>query len=169
MRSTSRGSVRLKSKSFSSLPVIKFNYMSSEQDWVDFRKCILITRELFAQKAFKPFSGVEIQPGNTVQTDEAVNEFIAEHAESAYHPCGTCKMGKSSDPESVVDHSCKVIGVDNLRVADSSIFPRITNGNLNGPSIMVGEKASDHILGLNPLAPQNVEPWINKKWRTSDR
>jgi choline dehydrogenase len=143
--------------------------MSSEQDWIDFRKCISIARELFAQTAFKPFSGEEIQPGATVQNNEALNAFIAEHAESAYHPCGTCKMGKASDPEAVVDSSCKVIGFENLRVADSSIFPRITNGNLNGPSIMVGEKASDHILGLNPLTPENLEPWVNEKWQTSDR
>jgi choline dehydrogenase len=78
-------------------------------------------------------------------------------------------MGKVSDPKAVVDSSCNVIGVENLRVADSSIFPRITNGNLNGPSIMVGEKASDHILGLNPLASENLEPWINPNWRSLDR
>jgi choline dehydrogenase len=136
---------------------------------VDFRKCIFIARQLFAQDAFKPFSGSEIQPGVQAQTEEALNTFIAHHAESAYHPCGTCKMGKTSDPKAVVDPSCNVIGVENLRVADSSIFPRITNGNLNGPSIMVGEKASDHILGLNPLTPENLEPWINQKWQTSDR
>ena len=169
MRSNSRGSVQLRSKRFDSSPKIKFNYMSNDQDWMDFRKCILISRELFAQDAFKPFSGSEIQPGVQAQTDEALNKFIAEHAESAYHPCGTCKMGKISDPEAVVDSSCNVIGVENLRVADSSIFPRITNGNLNGPSIMVGEKASDHILGFNPLTPENLEPWINQKWQTSDR
>ena len=169
MRSKSRGSVSLKSKKFSSPPKIQFNYMSYDQDWIDFRKCISLTREIFRQNAFKPYSGCEIQPGFTVQTDEALNKFISEHAESAYHPCGTCKMGKISDPEAVVDSSCKVIGVENLRVADSSVFPQITNGNLNGPSIMVGEKASDHILGLNPLKPENLEPWINPNWRNSDR
>jgi choline dehydrogenase len=62
-----------------------------------------------------------------------------------------------------------VIGVEGLRVADSSIFPRITNGNLNAPSIMVGEKAADHILGRRPLTPLNDEPWINPDWRTSQR
>jgi choline dehydrogenase len=143
--------------------------MSSDQDWIDFRKCISIARDLFAQDAFKPYRGAEIQPGVEVQTDEEINEFIATHAESAYHPCGTCKMGKVSDPESVVDPSCKVIGVENLRVVDSSIFPRITNGNLNGPSIMVGEKAADHILGLDSLTPENLEPWINQNWRISER
>jgi choline dehydrogenase len=69
----------------------------------------------------------------------------------------------------VVDPECRVIGVDRLRVADSSIFPRVTNGNLNAPSIMVGEKASDHILGRTPLAPIESHPWINPRWRESDR
>ena len=64
---------------------------------------------------------------------------------------------------------CRVIGVEGLRVADSSIFPRVTNGNLNAPSIMTGEKAADHILGKTPLAPSNQEPWINPRWRESDR
>ena len=75
----------------------------------------------------------------------------------------------SDDMMSVVDPECRVIGVDGLRVADSSIFPRVTNGNLNAPSIMTGEKASDHILGRTPLAPSNQEPWINPRWQASDR
>jgi choline dehydrogenase len=78
-------------------------------------------------------------------------------------------MGAVDDPFAVVDPECRVIGVDGLRVADSSIFPRIPNGNLNGPSIMVGEKASDHILGRTPLARSNQEPWINPRWQVSDR
>ncbi|MDG2473771.1 MAG: choline dehydrogenase [Paracoccaceae bacterium] len=169
MRSSSRGSVKLSANNFQSSPKIKFNYMSADQDWVDFRKCISIAREIFSQKAFDPYRGMEIQPGESVQSDIEIDKFIAEHAESAYHPCGTCKMGKIIDPMAVVDPNCRVIGVEKLRVADSSIFPQITNGNLNAPSIMVGEKASDHILGLNPLMPENLEPWISKNWRISDR
>ncbi|HRK43938.1 MAG TPA: GMC oxidoreductase, partial [Gemmobacter sp.] len=92
-----------------------------------------------------------------------------EHVESAYHPCGTCRMGRADDPMAVVDPEARVIGVEGLRVADSSIFPRVTNGNLNGPSIMTGEKAADHILGRVPLAPSNLEPWINPDWQTSQR
>jgi len=69
----------------------------------------------------------------------------------------------------VVDPECRVIGVEGLRVADSSIFPRITNGNLNAPSIMTGEKASDYILGKAPLAAENAQPWINPKWETEQR
>lgn len=78
-------------------------------------------------------------------------------------------MGSKDDPMAVVDPTCKVIGVEGLRVADSSIFPHVTYGNLNGPSIMTGEKASDHILGRDPLPRSNQEPWINPNWLVSDR
>lgn len=161
MRSPSRGAITLKTPKAEDAPVIRFNYMSTDQDWVDFRRCVRMTREIFAQDAFKPYVKSEIQPGSHLQSDDEIDSFIREHAESAYHPCGTCRMGASDDPTAVVDSECKLIGVENLRVADSSIFPRITNGNLNAPSIMVGEKASDHILGRTPLPPSNAMPWLH--------
>ena len=169
MRSPSRGNVTLKSADPAEPPRIVFNYMSTEEDWADFRHAIRLTREIFAQPAFDPYRGAEIQPGADVTSDEAIDAFVREHAESAYHPCGTCRMGRADDPASVVDPECRVIGVDRLRVVDSSIFPRITNGNLNAPSIMVGEKAADLILGRPPLPAENAEPWINPRWETSDR
>ena len=169
MRSPSRGSVTLRSADPKDKPKILFNYMSHEKDWADFRTAIRLTREIFAQDAFKPYAGKEIQPGKDCQTDDELDGFTREHVESAYHPCGTCKMGDRNDPMAVVDHECRVIGVDGLRVADSSIFPRITNGNLNSPSIMTGEKAADHILGRTPLPAENAEPWINPNWETSQR
>lgn len=169
MRSASRGAVTLASNDPKAAPDILFNYMSQPQDWEDFRTCIRLTREVFAQAAFTPFAGKEIQPGAELQSDAALDGFIREHVESAYHPCGTCKMGAVDDPMAVVDPECRVIGVDGLRVADSSIFPRIPNGNLNGPSIMVGEKASDHILGRDPLPRSNAEPWISPRWKSSQR
>ncbi|QPC94064.1 choline dehydrogenase [Mesorhizobium sp. INR15] len=169
MRSKSRGSVTLRSPDARANPVIRFNYMSHPDDWTDFRHCIRLTREIFGQSAFDAFRGKEISPGSQVQSDDELDMFIRDHAESAYHPCGTCKMGRADDLMSVVDPECRVIGVDGLRVADSSIFPRVTNGNLNAPSIMTGEKASDHILGRTPLAPSNQEPWINPRWQASDR
>lgn len=169
MRSPSRGRVTLRSSDPAAAPRILFNYMSQEKDWADFRNCIRLTREIFAQDAFAPFVKHEIQPGDAVQSDEDLNDFIREHVESAYHPCGTCKMGDRSDPMAVVDPECRVIGVDNLRVADSSIFPQITNGNLNGPSIMVGEKASDHILRRTPLPASNQQPWIHPDWESRQR
>ncbi len=169
MRSPSRGEVTLASSDPLVAPKIRFNYMSTEQDWQDFRQCIRLTREIFAQEAFAPFVKSEIQPGADYQSDEELDAAIREHAESAYHPCGTCKMGRVDDPMAVVDPDCRVIGIDGLRVADSSIFPQITNGNLNGPSIMVGEKASDHILGKGTLAAANETPWINPRWKTAQR
>lgn len=169
MRSKSRGSVTLRSPDARAKPVIRFNYMSHPDDWTEFRHCIRLTREIFGQKAFDNFRGKEISPGNHVQSDEDLDAFIRDHAESAYHPCGTCKMGRADDLMSVVDPECRVIGVEGLRVADSSIFPRVTNGNLNAPSIMTGEKAADHILGRTPLAPSNQEPWINPRWQVADR
>ncbi|MFZ1338800.1 MAG: choline dehydrogenase [Paracoccaceae bacterium] len=169
MRSKSRGAVTLRSGKPEDAPVIRFNYMSDPEDWEDFRACIRLTREIFGQDAMKPFVKHEIQPGAGVATDDQIDAFIREHAESAYHPCGTCKMGRADDPMAVVDPETRVIGVDGLRVADSSIFPQVTNGNLNGPSIMTGEKAADHILGRTPLAALNLEPWINPNWRTAQR
>ena len=149
MRSPSRGAVTLKSSDPKEPPSIIFNYMSSTQDWEDFRHCIRVTRKIFAQAAFDPYRGKEIQPGADAQSDEELDGFIREHAESAFHPCGTVKMGAIDDPSAVVDPKCRVIGVDGLRVVDSSIFPQITYGNLNAPSIMTGEKAADHILEVH--------------------
>jgi choline dehydrogenase len=168
MRSPSSGAVTLRDADPASDPVIRFNYMSEEQDWIDFRKAIRLTREIFAQPAFAAHAKHEIQPGAQAQTDDELDDFIREHAESAYHPCGTCKMGRADDPMAVVDADCRVIGVEGLRVADSSIFPRITNGNLNGPSILVGEKAADHILGRK-LPRENAQPWMHPDWETAQR
>ncbi len=169
MRSKSRGEIRLRSADPMDDPLIRFNYMSHDDDWQEFRTCIRLTREIFAQEAFRPFASHEIQPGAKVQGDDDLDAFIREHAESAYHPCGTCRMGRAGDAHAVVDSETRVIGVDGLRVADSSIFPRITNGNLNAPSIMVGEKASDHILGHAPLPAENASPWIHPDWRDAQR
>ncbi len=169
MRSPSRGTVRLASARPREAPRITFNYMAHEQDWLDFRHCVRLTREIFTQPAFAPYSGDEIQPGAGAQSDDEIDDFVRQHVESAYHPCGTARMGRADDPMAVVDPTCRVIGVERLRLADSSIFPRVTNGNLNAPSIMVGEKAADHILGRAPLAPMHEAPWINPRWRESDR
>ncbi|MFN3260789.1 MAG: choline dehydrogenase [Pikeienuella sp.] len=169
MRSRSRGAVTLRSSEPKAAPVIRFNYMSHEEDWAEFRHCVRLTREVIAQPPFDRWRGKEIQPGAGVETDEEIDSFIRDHAESAYHPCGTCRIGRADDPLAVVDPSLRVIGVDRLRVADSSVFPVITNGNLNAPSIMTGEKAADLILGRPAPPPTNRRPWINPRWRESDR
>jgi choline dehydrogenase len=169
MRSKSRGRVALTGTAAEAPPSILFNYMSHEEDWLDFRRAIRLTREIMAQAPMAPFAGAEILPGADAQSDEALDAVIREHAESAYHPCGTCRMGRADDPGAVVDPETRVIGVDGLRVADASIFPQITNGNTNAPAIMVGEKAADHILGRAPLARDNRQPWIAPDWQTKQR
>lgn len=168
MRSKSRGAVTLRSGDPADAPKILFNYMSHPDDWEEFRRCIRLTREVFGQPAMQPYVKSEIQPGSDLQSDADLDAFLKEHVESAYHPCGTCRMGRADDPMAVVDPECRVIGVEGLRVADSSIFPQVTNGNLNGPSIMTGEKASDHILGRK-LPKSNLEPVMNPNWRTGQR
>ncbi len=169
MRSASRGWVRLRSSDPAAPPVIQFNYMSTPEDWRDFRTCIRLTREIFQQEAFKPFAGREIAPGAAVESDEALDDFIRDAVESAYHPCGTCRMGRPDDPMAVVDPQCRVIGLEGLRVIDSAIIPQITNGNLNGPSLMIGEKGSDHVLGREPLPASNQAPWVHPDWENSQR
>ena len=169
MRSASRGEITLRSADPDAPPRIHFNYMSEASDWEEFRRALRLTREIFAQPAMRPYVKHEIQPGADLQTDDELDGFIRDHAESAYHPCGTARMGAVDDPGAVVDPDCRVIGVAGLRVADSSIFPRITNGNLNAPSIMVGEKAADHILGQGMLPRDERTPWEPSDWEASQR
>ncbi|MEM6384618.1 MAG: choline dehydrogenase [Pseudomonadota bacterium] len=168
MRSPSRGMVRLKSANPTTPPEIRFNYMSTEQDWTDFRQAIRLTREIFEQEAFQDYAAGELFPGSDVVSDAQIDGFIRDHAESAYHACGTCRMGDTDDPGAVVDPQGRVIGVDGLRIADSSIFPQIPNGNLNAPSIMVGEKVAAHILGKT-LPKEDVTPWVHPNWENSQR
>ncbi len=169
MRSKSRGTVRLRSADPADKPVIRFNYMSHPDDWTEMRACVRLTREIFAQAAFDPYRGQEISPGEAVQTDEQIDAFVREHVESAYHPCGTCRMGAADDPTAVVDPETKVIGLAGLRVVDSSIMPSVTTGNLNAPTIMIGEKAADAILGRTPLAASNTGVYTAANWETEQR
>ncbi|MEQ8557425.1 MAG: choline dehydrogenase [Henriciella sp.] len=155
-RTTARGQVRLSSADPLAAPSIQFNYMSSEADWKAFRACVRLTREIFSQPSLNVYGGGEIAPGPDCTSDEDIDAFVAREVESAYHPCGTCRMGSPDDPEAVVDPECRVIGVEGLRVVDSSVFPNITNGNINAPTLMVAEKAADHILGKTPLAADTV-------------
>ena len=169
MRSKSRGRVRLASTDPDAAPSILFNYMSHADDWRDFRACVRLSREILSQPALAAYAGEEIAPGSAIESDAAIDDYLREAVESAYHPCGTCRMGAGDDPDAVVDPECRVIGLDGLRVVDSSVFPRITNGNINAPTIMVAEKASDHILDRAPPAPAGDVPWIHPDWETRQR
>ena len=169
MRSKSRGWVRLRSADPADKPRLFFNYMSHPDDWTEMRACVRLTREIFAQKAFDPYRGREIQPGADVVDDEAIDAFIRDKVESAYHPSCTCKMGALADPLAVVDPQARVIGVEGLRVVDSSIMPSVTTGNLNAPTIMLAEKAADHILGRPALAPSNAPYYRAANWQHAQR
>lgn len=167
MRSKSRGTVRLASANPKDRPIIDPNYMSHPEDWEEMRASVRLTREIFAQEAFADLRGAEIAPGKDIQTDEEIDAFVADHAESAYHPSCSCKMG--SDDMSVVDEKTRVHGVEGLRVVDSSIMPTIASGNLNAPTIMIGEKAADIIRGRTPLAPSNAPYFVHPEWETKQR
>jgi choline dehydrogenase len=169
MRSKSRGTVTLRSADPRDKPKIQFNYMSHPDDWAEMRACVRLTREIFQQPAFAPFRGREIQPGADCETDDQIDAFIADHVESALHPSCTCKMGNPDDPMAVVDPELRVIGVEGLRIVDSSVMPSITTGNLNAPTIMIGEKGADHILGKPLLAPSNAPYYTAPDWKTAQR
>jgi choline dehydrogenase len=164
MRSKSRGWVRLASTDPLAKPRIFFNYMSQ-----DMRACVRLTRELFSQPAFERYRGRELAPGSDVTRDADIDAFIRRKVESAYHPSCTCKMGDPEDPLAVVDAEARVIGLEALRVVDSSIMPAITNGNLNAPTIMLAEKAADHILGKPLLPPSDAPFYEAPNWRTAQR
>lgn len=157
MRSPSRGRVQLKSKDPRQHPSILFNYMSSEQDWQEFRDGIRLTREIMAQPALDPYRGREISPGADVQSDAQLDAFIREHAETAFHPSCSCKMGE--DDMAVVDGQGRVHGLQGLRVVDASIMPEIITGNLNATTIMIAEKIADRIRGRQPL-PRSTAPYF---------
>jgi choline dehydrogenase len=169
MRSKSRGWVRLRSADPADPPKIQFNYMSHAEDWIETRACVRLTREIIAQRAFDPYRGREIMPGADCVSDEAIDAFVRDDIDTAYHPSCSCKMGSPSDPSAVVDPETRVIGVEALRVVDSSIMPSITNGNLNAPTIMLAEKAADMIRGLDPLPASNAPYYAAPDWETKQR
>jgi choline dehydrogenase len=158
MRSRSRGWVRLRSSDPADAPRVCFNYLSKEEDLEEFRAAVRLSREIFEQPAFDGLRGEELSPGPDVQDDNALNAFLRNAVESAYHPSCTCKMG--SDDLSVVDEQCRVIGLKGLRIVDSSIMPSIVSGNLNAPTIMIAEKAADIIRGRPPLPPSAAPVYI---------
>ena len=167
MRSKSRGTVRLASADPRDPPRIRFNYMSHTDDWADMRACVRLTREIFAQPAFDPYRGEELAPGHAVENDADIDAFVRQTVQSAYHPCGTCKMG--TDRMAVVDPEGRVRGIEGLRVVDSSIMPTITTGNLNAPTIMIAEKAADAIRGRQPLPASKAAFYDTPDWKTTQR
>jgi choline dehydrogenase len=167
MRQEARGWIKLKSGNPKDHPRIQPFYLQTENDRREFRDAVKLTREIFAQKAFDPYRGPEINPGDNVKTNEEIDAFIRRRGDSAYHPSCSCKMG--TDEMAVVDPQARVHGIEGLRVADASIMPSIVSGNLNAPTIMMAEKCSDMILGKTPLPPANAPVWQSPNWQTSQR
>ncbi len=154
MRPTSRGNVRLRSNKITDAVHIDPNYMSTQEDWRVMREAMKLGLEVAKQPAFKPFHFREDTPGENIRSGSAMDDFIRDDAASAYHPCGTCKMGAAEDPMAVLDSELRVRGVEGLRVIDASAMPSLPSANINAATIMMAEKASDLLLENEPLAPQ---------------
>ncbi|CAB3404459.1 unnamed protein product [Caenorhabditis bovis] len=163
MRSQSKGYLMLQSKDPRRAPIINPNYMNEDDDWKEFRRCIRLSRELFASKSFDEFRGKELAPGEEAQSDADIDKFVKEKAASAYHPSCTCKMGKSDDSMAVVNpNTMGVYGTENLKVVDASVMPSIVSGNLNAPVIMMAERAADLILHKKQqLPPSKAKVWTH--------
>lgn len=163
----SRGRIQICSADVRKAPSILFNYMQHQDDIEGFRACVRLTRNIIGQPAFDPYRDSEIQPGEKVQTDEEIDAFVRAYAESAYHPSCACRMG--TDALAVVDPETRVQGIQGLRVVDSSIFPTITNGNLNSPTIMLAERAADLIKGKGMLPAAGVAVYMDSEYRNRQR
>ena len=140
----SRGEITLKSSNPYDYPKIQFNYLEDDYDLKETVKCVRVARKILCQNSMKPFAGKEIGPGDNANSDEEIEEYVRSKAETAYHPSCTLKMG--IDDMAVVDEKLKIHGLQNIRVADASVMPEITSGNLNAPTLMIGERAADFIL-----------------------
>ena len=156
IRPESRGTVRLASSSPADAPVIDSNYLATDNDWFVMREGLKLASDLLAQPAFSKFHQREDIPGKHIKTDANLNNFIREDASSAYHPCGTARMGTDGDERAVVDLNLNVCGIDNLRIVDASVIPAIPSANINACVFMIAEKAADIILGKAPLKPETT-------------
>ncbi|HUV23582.1 MAG TPA: choline dehydrogenase [Gammaproteobacteria bacterium] len=164
---SSRGTIRALTPSVQDKPEIQFNYLQHDDDIEGFRACVRLTREIISQPAMDAYRGSEIQPGETIQSDEQIDAFVRSAVESAYHPSCACRMGE--DDMAVVDSETRVRGIEALRLVDSSIFPTIPNGNLNSPTIMVAERAADIIKGKGLLAASDAPVGLGRDWETLQR
>ena len=166
MRSDARGSVSITTSDPFASPRLRFNYLTTEKDRKEWIEAISCTRRIMTQPAFDRYRGAEMAPGDDVAGDAAILEFVASQGESAYHPCGTCRMGTGE--MAVVDANLSVRGVEGLRVVDASVMPTITNGNLNAPVLMIAEKAADLILNCPVAEPMPLDFYRHDRHRSTD-
>ena len=166
MRPESRGTVRLASARPDDAPRIDPNYLATDRDWHEMRQGLKLGRELLAQEAFREFHVREDLPGSQVQTDAQWDAFIREDASSAYHPCGTARMGADGDPRAVVDLDLRLRGLEGLRVVDASVIPAVPSANINACVFMMAEKAADLIL-KRPVLPPEPVPYYRARGATA--
>ena len=169
MRPSSRGSLRLRSRNPRDYPRLLFNYLATGEDTQALVQGLKLIREIHAQPVLASYSGEELAPGSAVHTDEQIEKWVRDNLNTAYHPVSTCRMGPDSDPTAVVDPQLRVHGMQSLRVVDASIMPDLMSGNTNAPSIMIGEKGADMILGNSPLPRDDADVWIHPSWATTQR
>ncbi len=152
LRPESKGTIGLRSTDPFDTPAIDPNYLATEEDRRVMREGLKIMRDVVGQNALKPYRGPEMSPGESVKTDDEIDAFIRQNAETIYHPVGTVRMG--ADERAPLDGQLRLRGVDGLRVVDASVMPTLIGGNTNAPTIMIAEKAADMILGKAALVPE---------------
>jgi choline dehydrogenase len=169
MRPTSRGRLWLRSADPAAPPRMVINYMQTQEDTDALVAAVKLVREVHAQPAFDHFRGEELAPGPAVRDDAEIVAWLRANVDTAFHPVGTCKMGRDTDPTAVVDDRCRVFGIEGLRVIDASIMPDVVSGNTNAPAIMIAEKAADMVLGRAPPPPSEAPVWIHPAWAERQR
>ncbi len=142
LRPESKGTIRLKSTDPKEHPLIDANYLAERRDLDTLIEGVKMGREIFAQSGLDPYRADEFQPGAAVKTDAEIEQWIRAKCETIYHPVGSCKMGPDNDPMAVVDHRCRVRGLQGLRVVDASVMPTLVGGNTNAPTIMIAERVA---------------------------
>jgi choline dehydrogenase-like flavoprotein len=151
LRPLSRGSVTLASKDPLEAPVIDPNFLAVRDDMERLVRGFRIMRTVLQQPAMVQLGGREVAASAGATSDVQIEQFIRDHADTVYHPVGTCRMGPGE--LDVVDHELRVHGMQGLRVVDASIMPRIVSGNTNAPTIMIAEKAADMIKAARAEKP----------------
>ena len=145
LKPASRGRLTLASPEPDRAPHIDLNLLAAAEDREILLRGVKLLRKLLAHPSLTGGDAVEVVPGESVQNDDELLEVIGTRLGTAYHPVGSCRMGAEDDPRTVVDSELRVIGLENVRVADASIMPEIVAGNTNAPSMMIGEIAADRI------------------------
>ena len=144
LRPDARGSVELRSIDPEDTPVIRHNFLNSEQDQRNMIAAVRLQRSVFAQSAIAPYLARELSPGVQHQSDEDILAYIREAALGCYHPVGSCRMGQG--PDAVVDEQLRVSGLDGIRVIDGSVMPTLISGNTNAAITMIAEKGAAMVL-----------------------